>query len=1122
MMAKMRMRQPMTDQAIRKDVLSVDQSFCVTAPAGSGKTSLLTQRILALLSRVERPEQILAITFTRKAAAEMRSRVLSTLEKAARGTTADSEHEALSLELAQSALKHAETMGWSLNAEKLNIRTIDGLSAQLNRSMPVTSGLGGGALIADDASRLYAEAVDDLYGLIPENSQRGEALRELLLLMENNWQRCSELLIALLAQRGDWLSALGQHENPEAAAELALETLGRIVSDRLAQAQDQLPQEWLSDVIEAANQARHRLQSLIADGSVEEAKANTFEGDSLQLSSELSSLDHWKWFVNFALVKEGTPRKSFNKNWGFRAKLDTEIKQQLIDRIAEIGDHPERVDILKEIAALPTLSLASDEWEGVLRLSRVLPVLAAQLLAVFQSRGMVDHTHMAMAADLALGDDTEPTDLALRLDYQIQHILVDEFQDTSLTQFQLLEKLCRGWSEYNFVNPQSPRTLFIVGDAMQSIYGFRYADVGLFLKAQREGVAGVSLKSRALTQNFRTQANVISWVNQQFKALIPENGDPRLGVVPLTKAEAVNPAIESQSVAIHVFPDDVQREATFVAEKIVQIQANQPGSTIAVLGRSRAAITPTSLALAQAGIDVIGSDLTPYNQRSAVADLMSLVRWLANPADTIAMLALFRAPMVGVTFKDMGLIAPLLSDQSISSLAELIQSGSTSVSADGCARLLHGLAALAWAESKRDRLDLTAWIQQTWARLGGNKAYPASEVLDTGALFDQIREQEVSTNRLDVSALSDWFNEGYSKAESATASVELMTLHKSKGLEFDHVFIVGAARAGRSGDSPLLRWYRDGNKGLMIAAKPQSEREGSVYDYLRYLNKAQEQQELIRLFYVGVTRAKRSCTISATQKSDKAWPPTETAAFWSRFCGAAGTTVHYEPIKISPETGSSAVVDEVRTLRRVKSVDAPSDAISPTLPSSATNPLLSFGNLTQRRYGTALHRAAELLSRLDVVPESCPREVLTAARFQLINAGMASNVVETQMVNIEQDLNNLLADERGRWLISCEHQDASSELSLWHRETQRELIIDRTFIDNITATRWVIDYKSSQPAEGEALDQFVLRESEKYKEQLQTYCSLINLYDRQKENDVVQTRAALYFPALTVFAEVAV
>ena len=202
----------MTDQAIRREVLSVDQSFCVTAPAGSGKTSLLTQRILALLSRVERPEQILAIKFTRKAAAEMRSRVLATLEKTARGESAGSAHEALSMELAQNALRNAERMGWSLSAERLNIRTIDGLSAQLNRSMPVTSGLGGGALIADDASRLYAEAVDDLYSLIGEDSERGIALRELLLLMENNWDRCSDLLVALLSQRGDWLSTLGQHE----------------------------------------------------------------------------------------------------------------------------------------------------------------------------------------------------------------------------------------------------------------------------------------------------------------------------------------------------------------------------------------------------------------------------------------------------------------------------------------------------------------------------------------------------------------------------------------------------------------------------------------------------------------------------------------------------------------------------------------------------------------------------------------------------------------------------------------------------------------------------------------------------------------------------------------------
>ena len=1112
----------MSDQSIRKEVLSVDQSFCVTAPAGSGKTSLLTQRILALLSRVERPEQILAITFTRKAAAEMRSRVLSTLEQAKQGVAVTTEHEAQSLQLAHSALEHAARMGWSLSAEQLNIRTIDGLSAQLNRSMPVTSGLGGGALIADDASRLYAEAVDDLYGLLGEDSQRGEALRELLLLMENNWQRCSELLVSLLAQRGDWLSALGQHEAPEAAAELALETLEKIVSDRLARALDRLPSRWLSDVVEAANQANQRLQLLISDGSVDEAKANTFEGDTLELSSDLSSLAHWKWFVGFVLVKLGTPRKSFDKNWGFRPKLDTQIKQQLIDRVAEIGNQSDCIDILKEIAVLPRLSLASEEWEGVLRLSRVLPVLAAQLLAVFQTRGMVDHTHMAMAADIALGDDTEPTDLALRLDYQLQHILVDEFQDTSLTQFQLLEKLCRGWSEYNFVNPQAPRTLFIVGDAMQSIYGFRYADVGLFLKASREGIAGLALESRALTQNFRTQKNVVSWVNRQFKTLIPANGDSRLGVVPLTHAEAIKPPLEGQSVAVHVFPDDVDLEAAFVVEKISQIQTEQPGASIAVLGKSRTAITPTSLALTQAGIDVVGSDLTPYNQRSAVVDLMSLVRWLANPADTVALIALLRTPMVGITFRDIGILAPTIIDQSISDLAELLQTGNTEISDDGRVRTLHMLDALMWAESKRDRVDLTVWVEQTWLKLGGDVAYPTSEALDTKALFEQIRAQEISSNRLDVSALSDWFERGYSKAESTSATVELMTLHKSKGLEFDHVFIVGAAKTVRSGDSPLLRWYRDGNKGLMIAAKPQTETQGSVYDYLAYLNKAQEQQELIRLFYVGVTRAKCSCTITATQKSDKAWPPARTNAFWSRFCEAAGTSVEYEPVQTIPDAGSNLVPEAVRTLRRVKSVVAPGEPVNSNIASSAKTVVTPAGNLDQRRYGIALHRAMELLSDLSEVPDCCPPDILAAARFQLINAGIAQNALATQMTKIEQDLNRLLGDERGRWLVSSEHHDTRSELSLWHRETQRELIIDRTFIESSSGTRWVIDYKSSQPTEGETLDQFIAREAQKYKEQLQTYCSLIKTYDEQNGQKVVVTKAALYFPAIAIFAEVSI
>lgn len=110
----------------------------------------------------------------------------------------------------------------------------------------------------------------------------------------------------------------------------------------------------------------------------------------------------------------------------------------------------------------------------------------------------------------ALGADEAPTDLALRLDYRLRHILVDEFQDTSWLQKKLLEKLTFDWQ------PGDGRTLFIVGDGMQSCYGFRNANVGLFLAVRDKGIGQVSLDSLKLRVNFRSQANIVDWVNRHL------------------------------------------------------------------------------------------------------------------------------------------------------------------------------------------------------------------------------------------------------------------------------------------------------------------------------------------------------------------------------------------------------------------------------------------------------------------------------------------------------------------------------------------------------------------------------------------------------------------------------
>ncbi|MEC8007554.1 MAG: UvrD-helicase domain-containing protein [Pseudomonadota bacterium] len=1102
----------MSDAAVRHEVLDTTKSFCVTAPAGSGKTSLLTQRVLALLVTVERPEQVLAITFTRKAAAEMRERVMEALDAAKQGIQAENEHEARTQSLADAVLAHSRALNWSFTAESLNIRTIDGLAAQLNRVMPVLSGLGGGITVTDDVLPLYQKASSELYELVGEESSRGEALRQLLLSMDNNWQRCSELLIELLGRRADWLPELGQHTDPEGASQRLTVTVQAVISERLSVLTETIDAHWLSELEQQANAAVGRLKAYVESGLVEPQKVD-IPAAPIQLSSEPGELSSWQWVVRWILTGDEKPRKRLDKNNGFQAKVDQTVKDEVLGLISELEERKVWLDLLIEIAYLPSTTSDDQEWQGVLHLSRVLPTLAAQLLTVFRSRGVVDHTHIAMSAEAALGTDEEPTDLALRLDYQLAHILVDEFQDTSQGQYRLLEKLCRGWSEHNHMNPRHPRTLFIVGDAMQSIYGFRYADVGLFLKAREEGIAGVLLNDRSLSRNFRSQAGVIDWVNRQFSSIVPKYGDRRLGIVPMTIAEATRSAGLEQAVEIHNFPDDRARETNFVFSKICELLSQSSDSTIGVLARTRSSLEPISRMLRDNGIDIVGSDLTSFSRRAAVMDLVSLTRYLANPADTVALIAILRSPMVGLTLKDLGLLTPILTRYSLAAAVEKVADGSFELSTDGQKRSVFALKALLWAEGKRDRLNLVNWVEEAWKRLGGDLILPIEEEPDTRSFFHQLRDQETEGAGLDADRLVTWLETKHATIESTTARVELMTLHRSKGLEFDHVFIVGAGKSGRSSQKPLLRWNRDEQNGLLIAARPASDVEGTLYDYLGFVNKRKEAQELIRLYYVGITRARESCSVTATMSSESQWPPRNTGSFWSNFCSAAPQVQFHPPVESQSEV---AVEQGHSQLLRV--VEPPDRLLSETVEASPASALTS-GNLQSRRYGTALHRGLELLALQDPLPTKCPDSILRAMRFQLTELSSPSADIAEELDSLIIDVNRVLGDEVGRWVLAGRHHDAHSELSLFVAETQKQLVVDRTFIDAQTGIRWIIDYKTSRPAQEDSLTDFLSEEAARYRDQLLGYRSAMQLYDQYHQPDVVDTRVALYFSALAELYE---
>ncbi len=204
----------MTDSLIIPDLternraLDPAQSFIVQAPAGSGKTSLLIQRYLKLLACVDAPEEIVAITFTRKAAAEMRARILTALEAGRRATAGSeiSNYEKLNYDLAHTALQCDQRARWHIldNPERLRIQTIDSFCAALTRQMPILTKFGAQPEIIEDAADFYREAARSTLKMIEQNHAIAHDVERLLEYLDNDVARIETLLAEMLAKRDHW------------------------------------------------------------------------------------------------------------------------------------------------------------------------------------------------------------------------------------------------------------------------------------------------------------------------------------------------------------------------------------------------------------------------------------------------------------------------------------------------------------------------------------------------------------------------------------------------------------------------------------------------------------------------------------------------------------------------------------------------------------------------------------------------------------------------------------------------------------------------------------------------------------------------------------------------------
>lgn len=1112
---------PVPDLGRRLQALDPRRSFIVQAPAGSGKTELLIQRFLVLLAEVDRPEAVVAITFTRKAAAEMRHRVIAAFQNAS-GAEPTTPHEKRMRKLAQTALAQNNRMNWRLTEHpaRLRIQTIDSLCAVLVKQMPWVSRMGAALRPEEDAGHLHRRAARRTLTLLDAAGTPGdvaEALSRLLSHLDNNVGKIERLLSTMLGTRDQWLRHVEENAAPVILRKEVESALVHVVLRALERLAAAFPDQFKANTVELARFAAENLP----DNKRASAINDCYELEDFP-DATIESLPVWLGFAEMFLTNKGFHRshKALNKNLGFPP---TEVGRAAKDQWRDIDLDPTVIAALHELRALPATRFDDNQWGILASLMVLLPAAVDQLRLVFQEERCVDFAEIAMRARTALGSDTSPTDLASTLDYPIQHLLIDEFQDTSQSQFDLLTRLIRDW------RPGDGRTVFLVGDPMQSIYSFREAEVGLYLQARKAGIGAITLDPITLVTNFRSSPVIVEWVNKALCDAFPYSEDAFTGAVTYERSAPCRVDLSAGAVLVHPFlAADYDSESDRVIELIDDAQSKRPGETVAVLVLARSHLAHIVPALRRSGKKFRAVEIDALGERPVVRDLMALTQALLHPGNRLAWLSILRAPWCGLTLRD---LEALVSSNFETSIWDLLQQRASleHLSPDGRTRISRLVPLFTDALAQRGRLPVRRCVESIWIALGGPACLVTRTELEDAAAYLDLLEKSLDGLELrDESKFADDVARLFASSDvEAGDDLQLMTIHKAKGLEFDTVILPGLGRHPRASDPPLLLWreFPDHDRARLVLA-PIHEAGGnrnSIFEYLRGVEKKRRDHESTRLLYVAATRARKHLYLLGharidSKKPDVVRPDTRSllAKIWRatepEFLDAlkrhqedtdeeqpvatriAGVPLRRLALDWIPLTPPDDIVWKART--RPLEVEKSRDR----------QPPFEWASDLQRRVGIVVHRMLQQMRAPDLL-DFGEHTVRNALRHE----GLHGEALDEAVSRANTALNNAIADERGLWILS-RHESDEREYAISARVDGKikQLVVDRTFVDG--GTRWIIDYKTGTHTGGDR-ETFLDNEKARYRDQLENYARVMRSMDTRP---IV---LGLYFPMLRGWRE---
>jgi ATP-dependent helicase/nuclease subunit A len=1121
------MSHPNLDQAA-KTKLATDPhaNIAVFASAGSGKTYLLVHRVLKLLLGGVEPSNILAITFTRKAAAEMQERLMSVLAE-----WASADDSALKSSL--KSLLHPDDDASIAKARKLyeellfaeyevRITTFHAFCQDILKRFAIHAGVPAGFRVAETNDELKQEARKKLYKLAQQEHKEQLSTALFTLLKHcNTVHNVNEVLDTFIDSRSDWWSFTEHQDNPVEYAEKCLQTL------LYPQVNDKTDSRT-SNLSNLNEDLREYLSYLSAHNT------KTFQSNSASLSNYLELAqpknEDLENIISVFFTTKMDPRK-ITTSKALEKSLGAEKMHNLISLHESLCERLEDfLDLIKK--------------EKLIECNHAWFYAGQKLLQEYQdlkfNQNTLDFDDLEWHTYQLLNQHESAAWIQYKLDQRIQHILIDEFQDTNPTQWNLLSPLL---NELAADAHENHRSLFFVGDAKQSIYGFRRANPELQFTAAKWAKENLNAKLLKTDVSYRSSPAIIDFVNLIFSnenielagfnthevikaelwgqvqvSQLITMQDPNQDEDEIAQQEFRNPLKEAK---INIEYDSHFCEGQQVASQIRNLidtsaaVADDNGtrairySDIMILARGRTHLALLELALREQHIPYSSTHDKDFLNRLEVQDILALLTYLSQTHNDLALAQVLRSPLYAMNDQDLMEIAC----QTESSWHEKLKS---------------------YADTSDNNLAKQAFLQlQSWRSIANS--FPVHDLLDriyfeTNLLdrytnsFGREAAPHVVENLINLLQLSLDLDAGrYSSIQSFLTSLEnakqndslaelqnqqnenavkIMTIHSAKGLEAPAVFLydTGPKKAQSHTYKSIINWPSSATKPEQFFLVGRKDSVDKVTQSIIDTQSTNSLKEELNLLYVALTRAKQYLFISGTeakQNAPESWHSIITQAldddFKNKISHTWSSTFESSP---TIETLTAENIKATYKLNFDPSQPFPKTDESDAAPIAQTNELLAD-------YGTLVHKIFELVEQEGQSNnEKSNNEKLKLSVETSLGIKFKSQEFDDAMTEVN------------RCLQSNELQDVFKHSS--EKEILKEVpisfiknnktfyrIIDHLIIEEDSA--WIIDYKTSQEVTIDTMQEH----AQQYQTQISAY-----LYAVKKLFPEKSVRASILFTSI--------